>query len=124
MFKAKMQAAAPSETEQDMRTLIEAIAPVSPGTESRYRFEELVHKVRDLGLFDHQAFRFGRRDVDLYRANGEANRAARSLFGKLFAKFDHYRFVSPSNRIFEFLMIGNRASRCYHVVVVVESQAG
>jgi hypothetical protein len=98
----------------DMRALILSLAPATSQQESRCEFDDLIQKLRELGLFENEELRAGRRDVDLFEADGSVTRSGRSFFGKLFVRWNQRRFAD-GDRILEFLVIGRGDSRRYHI---------
>ena len=106
-----------SDEVEDMRILITALAPKAGVTESKYEFEELMEKVKELGLFEDEELRAGRRDVDLFEKTGELTRSGRSFFGKLFTRYDGRAFV-VGDRFFRFGYIGQGESRRYLITSI------
>jgi hypothetical protein len=100
----------------DMFVLVRALAPVEPETESKSEFDDLMTKVKELGLFENEEVRGGRRDADLFDKDGKVTRSGRSLFGKLFIRYDRRKFLIDS-RSLVFLVIGRGDSRRYHVAL-------
>lgn len=98
----------------DMRSLVAALAPPDDEAFKEYQFEELTAKLKELGLFDDADFLAGRRAADIYEEDGRVTRAGRSLFGKLFARYDRRLFHVAGVRL-RFLVIGRGDSRHYRI---------
>lgn len=107
-----------SDETDDISALVKALAPDldSGETESKHEFDDLMKVVKELGLFESEEVRGGRRDQDLFDKDGNVTRSGRSLFGKLFIRYDRRKFLIGANA-FSFLVIGRGDSRRYHVTL-------
>jgi hypothetical protein len=98
---AKPQIKGQSDEAEDFALLIRELAlpAIAAARDSgqlpsaKYDFEDLMEIVKSLGLFENEEVRGGRRDVDLFDKDGKVTRSGRSLFGKLFNRWDRRKFL-------------------------------
>ena len=98
----------------EMRALITALAPAPDAEQqsSQYEFDELMAKVRELGLFENMETRGGRRDNELFAEDGRLTRMGNAFFGKLFMRYDRRLFSVGEQRL-RFSARGKGDSRRY-----------
>jgi hypothetical protein len=98
----------------DMRSLVTALGPATDAEQqsNQYEFDELMAKVKELGLFEDMETRGGRRDSDLFGDDGRPTRMGNAFFGKLFMRYDR-RLFSVGERRLRFFARGKGDSRRY-----------